>query len=88
MTLVTGTPVTFGGNTPVLSTVSATASCTTGTMVSGGGLITNNSDRRAAALTGSYPSSSTVWTVEATLLVGTFANGQPPTLTPYVLCAS
>jgi hypothetical protein len=85
---VTGTAVTFGGNAPFLTVATATATCSSGTLVAGGGIISNNSDRRSAALTASYPSSTTVWTVEATLLAGSFTNGQPPTLTPYAVCAS
>ncbi len=79
--------MTFAGNADVGSTVSATATCPSGTMVGGGSLISGNSATRAiAAVAASYPSSSQDWTATATIMLH-FANGQPPSVTAYALCA-
>jgi len=70
--------------------VTATATCATGTLVSGGGIVTNNwnQGRRFAALTSSYPTSATTWTVTATIIGGSFSqNGGPPSLDAFALCA-
>ena len=47
-----------------------------------------NNDRHYAAITASYPSSATTWTVVATIVAGTQANGNPPSLTAYALCGA
>ena len=79
--------MTFAGNAAVGSTVSATATCPSGTMVGGGSLISGNSATHAiAAVAASYPSSSQDWTATATIIFH-FANGQPPSVTAYALCA-
>jgi hypothetical protein len=83
-----GTTVTFAGNDGLGETVTATADCASGTLLSGGGNITGNNEKHYAALTSSYPSSDTTWTVVATIVAGTFANGSPPSLTPYALCGA
>ena len=54
----------------------------------GGGDVTNNNDKHYAVVTSTYPSSATTWTVIATQVAGTFANGNPPSLTAYALCAA
>ena len=80
--------MTFAGNAAVGSTVSATATCPSGTMVGGGSLISGNSAANAiAAVIASYPASSQVWTASATIMFH-FANGQPPSVTAYALCAN
>jgi len=90
----TGTTTGFTGNDGLGATVTATATCSTGTIVSGGGRVTGNgdgtpgNDRHFAALTASYPSSATTWTVIATIVSGTQANGNPPSLTAYALCGA
>jgi hypothetical protein len=88
VTIVTGTAAGFAGNGQLGDTVTATATCASGKLVAGGGNITGNNAKHYAAITSSYPSSATVWTVTATLLAGSFANGSPPSLTPYALCAA
>ena len=88
MTRVTGTASGFAGNDGLGATVTATVSCSSGTLVSGGGDISGNNAKKYAAITASYPSSATVWTVTATIVAGTLANGSPPSLTPYALCAA
>jgi hypothetical protein len=84
----TGTTAGFGGNDNVGATRTATATCSSGHIVSGGGDVNGNNDKHYAVLTSSYPSSATTWTVVATLFGGTDANGSPPSLTAYALCAS
>jgi type IV secretion system protein TrbL len=61
-----------------------------GGIVSGGGLINPNgqNDRHYAAITASYPSSATTWTVIATVVSGDQTNGNPPSLQAFALCAS
>jgi hypothetical protein len=84
----TGTTAGFPGNVDLGGTVTATATCTTGTLVSGGGDINANgvNGKHWAAITSSYPSSATTWTVIATVVAGDQANGNPPSLTAYALC--
>ncbi len=48
----------------------------------------DNNDRHYAAVTSSYPSSATTWTVIATIVAGSQDNGQPPSLTAYALCGA
>jgi len=79
--------VAFDGNDVVGDAVTATATCASGTLVSGGGEITNSNGKKYAALTSSYPSSATTWTVTATFVVE-LANGGPPSLSAYALCAN
>ena len=80
----TGTTAGFDGNDGLGATVTATATCTTGTLVSGGGNVTdNNAGKHYAAITSSYPSSDgDTWTVVATIVAGNHANGNPPSLRP------
>ena len=88
MTRATGSTIGFAGNDGLGTTVTATATCSSGTLVSGGGDVTGNNAKHYAAITSSYPSSATTWTVIATQVAGSFANGNPPSLTAYALCAS
>jgi hypothetical protein len=88
VTRATGTAASFAGNDGFGTTVTATVSCSSGTLVSGGGNVTGNNAKKYAVITSSYPTSATVWSVTATIVAGSFANGSPPTLTPYALCAS
>jgi hypothetical protein len=88
VTRVTGTAAGFAGNDLLGATVTATATCASGKLVGGGGDVNGNNAKKYAAITSSYPSSATVWTVTATLVAGSFANGSPPSLTPYALCAA
>jgi len=88
VTIVTGMAGAFPGNAAVGATVTSTASCSSGTMVGGGADITGNSAARTlAAVTSSYPSAAATWTATATAFVHT-ANGSPPSITAYALCAS
>jgi hypothetical protein len=86
----TGATTGFAGNANLGDTVTATATCSSGTLVSGGGDIDPNGvgGRHYAAITSSYPSSATTWTVIATIVAGDQTNGNPPSLTAYALCAS
>ncbi len=80
--------MTFAGNAGVGTAVSATATCSSGTMVGGGSLISGNSTANAiAAVVASYPTSSQVWTATAAIMFHV-ANGQPPSVTAYALCAN
>ena len=88
VTQVTGTTEPFGGNDNVGTTVTATATCPSGSLVSGGGDVNGNNGKHYAVITSSYPSSATTWTVIATLFAGTDANGNPPSLTAYALCGA
>ena len=90
VTQVTGTTTAFGGNVVVGATVTATAQCSTGIMVSGGANITGNSANSAAnaiaVVTSSYPTAANTWTVIATEVIHA-ATGNPPSVTAYALCA-
>jgi hypothetical protein len=56
-------------------------------MVGGGASVTGNSASNAiAAVTSSFPSAANTWTATATELIHT-ANGAPPSITAYALCA-
>jgi len=88
VTIVTGAAAGFNGNDVLGDTVTATATCASGKVVGGGGNITGNNAKKYAVITSTYPSSGTVWTVTATLVAGTFVNGNPPSLTAYAICAS
>ena len=88
MTVVTGTAAGFAGNDGLGATVTGTATCTSGKLVGGGGDINGNNAKHYAAITSSYPSSATTWTVIATIVAGLNTNGNPPSLTPYALCAA
>ena len=57
--------------TNIGATVTATATCPSGTLVSGGGDVNGNNAKHYAAMTSSYPSSATTWTVIATIVAGT-----------------
>jgi Collagen triple helix repeat (20 copies) len=87
VTIVTGTAVAFTGNAAVGATVTATATCASGTMVGGGANITGNStSNHMAVVTASYPSATSTWTAIATEVLH-FANGSAPSVTAYALCA-
>jgi hypothetical protein len=88
VTQVTGTTEPFGGNDNVGTTRTATATCPSGSLISGGGDVSGNNGKHYAVITSSYPSSDTTWTVIATLFAGTDANGNPPSLTAYALCGA
>ncbi len=88
VTRETGTTDAFTGNENTGATVTATATCSSGKLVAGGGDVNGNNAKHYAAITSSYPSSATTWTVIATIVAGTNANGNPPSLTAYALCAS
>jgi hypothetical protein len=86
VTIVTGTAVAFGGGAVVGNTVTATATCSAGTMVGGGANITGNSaSNHIATVTTSFPSAANTWTVVATEVVHG-GNGSPPSVTAYALC--
>ncbi len=85
----TGTTSGFNGNNGLGTTVTATATCSSGTLVAGGGEVTGNNAKHYAAITASYPNGNgTTWTVVATIVAGNQQNGNPPSLTAYALCAS
>jgi hypothetical protein len=86
----TGATTGFGGNDGLGTTVTATATCTTGTLISGGGDVNNtNVGKHYAAITSSYPSSDgETWIVVATNVAGTQVNGSPASLTAYALCGA
>ena len=88
VTIVTGTAGNYPGNAAVGATVTSTATCSSGKLVGGGANITgNDAARTLAAVTSSYPSAAATWTATATAFVHT-ANGTPPSVTAYALCAS
>jgi len=68
-------------------TRTATASCTGGKKVVGGGFNTLNvSDSRTIAITGSYPSGATVWTVKGTTEQSGMSRSY--SLQAYAICAT
>ncbi|MFL5682441.1 MAG: hypothetical protein ACJ77O_04795, partial [Chloroflexota bacterium] len=84
-----GTAVGFDGNDLLGATVTATATCTTGKLVSGGGNVTGNNVKHYAVITSSFPNTTaTTWTVVATIVAGSHAPGNPPSLTAYALCGA
>ena len=85
---VTGTAQGFNGNDGLGATQTATATCSSGKVVGGGGDVNGNNPRHFAGITSSYPSSATTWTVIATILAGTQVNGNPPSVTAYAVCVS
>jgi hypothetical protein len=85
--LRTGTPVTLSSPPGGTDVETATASCSTGEKLIGGGYRLTGIDLTLDTPLPSenYPSSSTTWTT----VMGLFTNtGQPGTLTVYVLCAT
>jgi len=88
VTIVTGTPVAFAGSASLGTTVTATATCSTGKMVGGGAQITGNATANAVAmLSASFPSATATWTVVAAEITHA-SNGSPPIVTAYALCAT
>ena len=85
---VTGAANGFAGNDGLGATQTATATCSSGKVVGGGGDVNGNNPRHFAGITSSYPSSATTWTVIATILAGTQVNGNPPSVTAYAVCVS
>ena len=80
---------TFAGNANLGATLTVTATCSSGRLVSGGGDVTGNNVKHFAVISSSYPSNATTWTVVATIVAGTQANGATHRpLTAYALCAS
>jgi len=88
---VTGTAVTSSSNPAVGTQVSATASCAAGKVLLGGGAqVTATGGQQArVVLTSSYPSSTTVWTAQATVITALSGSGagNTVTVTPYALCS-
>jgi len=85
---VTGAASGFNGNDGLGATVTATATCSSGKVVGGGGDINGNNAKHYAAITSSYASSATVWTVIATIVAGNQINGNPPSVTASAVCVS
>jgi len=85
--------VTSGSNPGAGTQFSATASCAAGKVVLGGGAqvtVTGGATQQAKVmLTASYPSSTTVWTAQATVITALSGAGAGNTLTvtPYALCS-
>jgi hypothetical protein len=84
---VVGTPVSTGTNPLVGARVTATAACPSGSVLLGGGAqATTTGSTGRAALSSSYPSSTTVWTA-----VGVVTRAPGPgnrmTVTAYALCS-
>ena len=74
------------GSAVVGSFVTATVSCTTGKMLSGGANITGDGTSGGnMVLIGSYPSSTTVWTAVAQVTVA-HGTGSAPSLVVYAFC--
>jgi hypothetical protein len=83
--MVTGTTAAFGGSDGVGSTKTVTVSCATGKLLSGGANIANGTNNQAA-LSSSAPTSNTVWSATATLVLS--GSGAKPTITAFALCGS
>jgi hypothetical protein len=66
--------------------LTVTATCTTGKFIGGGVNVTNTATTNIATVVKSYPSSTTVWTATAEITV--HANGNPPSVQAYAICAS
>ena len=93
ITKVTGTPVSFPnannqatGSAPA----TATATCSSGTLVGGGAVIVNNDiAKNAWFVQASYPSSATTWTaIGNNVHVANGNTGTASTITAYALCAT
>jgi hypothetical protein len=88
---VSGTPVTIAAGTAAGTTSSnATATCTTGKqLVGGGATIIGNVTAQVSVLASSWPSTAGVngtWSANATVVTKTGA-GAAQTLTAFALCA-
>jgi hypothetical protein len=71
------------------TTVTATATCPSGTVLLGGGAFvsTTATQKERAILQSSYPSSTTVWTGVGVVGIGALGAGQTMTVTAYALCS-
>ena len=86
-TLVIGATVNSSTMASANTQVSATASCRSGKqLLGGGGLVTTTWNPSKVALSASYPSSTTVWTVKGTVLSNLGA-GETMSVTAYALCS-
>jgi hypothetical protein len=72
------------------SAYTASATCSTGTLVGGGGNVTDTdlTPGAVAYLGQSYPSSTTTWTVTGRVGALNLAGGATVTATAYAICAS
>ena len=88
VTLATGTPAQFAGSAAVGATVTATATCTTGTMISGGASVTNpDVTKKVAAILVSRQTAANQWTATA-VIVAVPGSGSTPSITAYATCVS
>ncbi len=68
--------------------MSATASCDSGELLGGGGLVTTTSNKERVHLVASYPSSETTWTAEAVVAIAKLGSRDTMTVQAYALCSS
>jgi hypothetical protein len=76
------------GNAVVGDTVSATATCATGNMISGGASVQNpEPKKKVAAVLESRQTGTDTWTATA-VMVATPGAGSTPSITAYATCVS
>jgi len=86
-TLIIGTPVISVINPAINTQATATASCSAGKVLLGGGaLVTTTANASKVQLTASYPSSTSVWTAIGTVGVA-ITGGKTMMVTAYALCS-
>lgn len=87
--LVVGTPVTSAANAARNTTVTATATCPSGSVLLGGGasVTTTAAQKERAQLVASYPSSTTTWSAVGVVAISALGGGQTMTVTAYALCS-
>lgn len=87
--LVVGTPVTSAANAPRNTTVTATASCSVGKVLLGGGALvtTTATYKERAQLVASYPTAVGTWTGVGVVSLAALGGGQTMTVTAYALCS-
>jgi hypothetical protein len=87
--LVVGTPVTSAPNASRNTTLVATATCPTGTVLLGGGgqVTTTATQKERVHLAASYPSSTGTWSAVGVVGIAALGAGQTMTVTAYALCS-
>lgn len=86
-TLVMGTPVVSAVNAALNTQVTATAACTVGKLLLGGGaLVTTTANAARVGLSASYPSSTSAWAAVGTVRQK-LGGGRTMTVIAYALCS-
>jgi hypothetical protein len=87
--LIAGTPVTSAANAARNTIITATATCSAGTVVIGGGanVTTTATQKERAQLVSSYPSATDAWTAVGVVAIAALGTGNTMTVTAWVLCS-